>query len=229
MRFQCENGHVTCSFCCTKVMKECPFCSPLALRNRAIEKVIESVEVRCRNKKYGCEKTMSYNKRDEHEKTCLFTPCSCPLPDCNYKNEDFMLNWHFHTSHRNSATRFRFNNSMTVTLNANDEYLILQEEEGHQLFVLKNSADHLGNLLYLSLISCAGHNEYFYYDILAKSGESTHRFQSSTNNIQMPEDNHPSIGFMIIPSKLFGSKGQLELDICIWGHSASPPNLTMRA
>ncbi|PRQ22774.1 putative aminoacyltransferase, E1 ubiquitin-activating enzyme [Rosa chinensis] len=74
--FQCDqNGHTGGSLCCTKISNKCPSCScPIGSnRCRAIEKVVESSTCPCRNIKYGCNIPVTYNKKNEHEKTCMFT------------------------------------------------------------------------------------------------------------------------------------------------------------
>ncbi|KAL5745107.1 hypothetical protein ACOSP7_026253 [Xanthoceras sorbifolium] len=95
--FQCENGHVACSSCCSKLGNKCPSsCSPIGHnRCRAIEKVLESVKVICANSKYGCKETMSYSQRDDHEKTCRHAPCLCPLSDCCFVGSSSQLYQHF--------------------------------------------------------------------------------------------------------------------------------------
>ncbi|PQQ07984.1 putative E3 ubiquitin-protein ligase SINA-like 6 [Prunus yedoensis var. nudiflora] len=55
--FQCENGHIACSSCCTKSKNKCPSCSmPIGYnRCRAIEKILESIRISCQNIKHGCK------------------------------------------------------------------------------------------------------------------------------------------------------------------------------
>jgi len=48
-----------------------------------IEVVVDSVRMPCRNKEYGCNETVDYMNND-HEETCTYAPCSCPLLDCNF-------------------------------------------------------------------------------------------------------------------------------------------------
>ncbi|CAK9317994.1 unnamed protein product [Citrullus colocynthis] len=51
--FQCENGDVACSDCCSKNVEECPFCHKKIgdIRCRAIEAVLESLRGACQNSK----------------------------------------------------------------------------------------------------------------------------------------------------------------------------------
>ncbi|KAF8108235.1 hypothetical protein N665_0113s0024 [Sinapis alba] len=63
--FQCDNGHLACSVCCTKVRNICPSCTlPVGyIRCRAMEKVIETSRVSCPNAKYGCKEKMLYGSQ----------------------------------------------------------------------------------------------------------------------------------------------------------------------
>lgn len=72
LQFQCINGHLACSDCCAKIKRKCPTCgSPTVIvRNWPIEKVIELVQVNCKNAEYGCQQKMSFSKKRGHEKTC---------------------------------------------------------------------------------------------------------------------------------------------------------------
>lgn len=86
--FQCRNGHTACSACCkriTGVARGCPSCSrPLGvIRNLAIEKVIESLQVDCKHALHGCNTKLKYTNREEiesHEnESCVHRPVLCPL------------------------------------------------------------------------------------------------------------------------------------------------------
>jgi len=85
VKYQCRNGHSACSACCKKLIKGCPSCSqPVGvIRNVAIEKVIESLQVDCKHAPHGCNTKLKYNERDEieeHEnKHCEYRPMLCPV------------------------------------------------------------------------------------------------------------------------------------------------------
>ncbi|KAL1206998.1 E3 ubiquitin-protein ligase SINA-like 7 [Cardamine amara subsp. amara] len=82
----CDNGHVACSCCCPKLSNKCPACASSIgqIRCRAMESVLESIFVPCRNEKLGCTQNVSYVKESTHAKECYFSPCSCPVQDCDY-------------------------------------------------------------------------------------------------------------------------------------------------
>ncbi|KAF3969557.1 hypothetical protein CMV_006662 [Castanea mollissima] len=68
--------------------------------------VVDSVRVPCRNKEYGCNETVDYMNND-HEETCTYSPCSCPLQDCNFVGSSDQLSLHFSSRHWDSGRRFR--------------------------------------------------------------------------------------------------------------------------
>ncbi|KAI9162052.1 hypothetical protein LWI28_023334 [Acer negundo] len=222
--FQCENGHVACSFCCSKLRNKCPSCcSPIGYnRCRAIEKVLESVKVICKNSKYGCKETMSYSQRHDHEKTCQHAPCWCPLSDCGFVGTCSRLYQHFMDRHKSSAVQFRYNKVCHVALNINVEFLVLQEEIDGALFILHNRSEIIGNVISLSCIAPSQKGGCF-YDILARPGGSTVRFQSYTNSMESRINCPPLVqGSLLVPSSFFDSHGLLKLDLCIWRYGISP-------
>ncbi|XP_061352533.1 E3 ubiquitin-protein ligase SINA-like 5 [Gastrolobium bilobum] len=83
--FQCEKGHFACFTCCA-LGRECLECSSRIHYNRckAIEKVLESINISCLNAKYGCKETLSYSERNNHEKKCIYIPCLCPHKGCDF-------------------------------------------------------------------------------------------------------------------------------------------------
>ncbi|KAI8541914.1 hypothetical protein RHMOL_Rhmol08G0097600 [Rhododendron molle] len=72
--FQCQNGHLACSSCCSKLGNKCPSCSSLVgfYRCRGVEKILESVKIPCQNMKYGCKEMVFKCKRHDHEDNCIF-------------------------------------------------------------------------------------------------------------------------------------------------------------
>ncbi|TXG69982.1 hypothetical protein EZV62_004917 [Acer yangbiense] len=228
--FQCVNEHLTCSSCCRKLGNKCPFChSPIgSYRCRAIEKVLQSIQVTCENTRYGCTKTMSYRLKYIHEKFCNHAPCSCPLSssdNCHFVGSQEQLNKHFSDSHNNSAVQFQYNKVSHITLRINDKFLVLQEEIEGVLFILNNRSEKkLGNVISVSCIGPTWMSSHF-YDIVARSEETPLRFQCYADCIQNQMDKPPSIAFLLVPSKSFGCCGQLKLDLCIWRCGSSPPEL----
>ncbi|KAK1577041.1 hypothetical protein Q3G72_018591 [Acer saccharum] len=220
--FQCGNGHIACPSCIPKLKNKCPFCrSPIgSSRCWAIERVLESIKLTCRNTKYGCKATMSYSNKCVHEKTCIYTPCSCPISACQFVDSHDQLNKHFSESHKISPIKFQFNKYTNITLGINDKFLILQEEMCGVLLILNNSTEtSLGNIISVSCIGPTWRGGYI-YDIQVKpKGRSLSlRFHGYTKCIKKQAEKASSTGFCLVLSDSLRhshSSGQLKLDLRI--------------
>ncbi|XP_038893917.1 E3 ubiquitin-protein ligase SINA-like 10 [Benincasa hispida] len=215
--FQCENGHISCSSCCTKIQNKCPSCN-LAIGNircRAIEKVLESIKIPCRNAIYGCKMTMSLNEID-HETSCTHEPCFCPLDDCTFVGSAEKLSLHFSKKHKNTSKSFSYNARFTMCLNNGDSHRILQAENDSILFVLSYSFEIFGNAVTVNRIGPLSSERKFCYEIKAKTQGSVLCFQSIAKEIQGWSKVPPSKGWLLIPNEYFGSSTQTILEIRIW-------------
>ncbi|KAH7850699.1 hypothetical protein Vadar_001737 [Vaccinium darrowii] len=178
--FQCLNGHLACSSCCLKVRNKCPTCSSTIGHNRCrpIEKVIESVKTSCQYQKHGCaEMVFRCNKRD-HEDLCIYAPCSCPLPNCDFVGCSPKLSLHFSTTHSDCANRFWFDCRIPISLELQKKYFILQEEQEGTVFVLNNRVENLGNAINVCCITPSLPKREFSYDLLATNSGRSVKLQS---------------------------------------------------
>uniref|UniRef100_A0A0D3CZC2 RING-type E3 ubiquitin transferase n=1 Tax=Brassica oleracea var. oleracea TaxID=109376 RepID=A0A0D3CZC2_BRAOL len=105
--FQCDNGHIACSSCCTNLRNKCPSCTlPIgACRKRIMERVVEAVTVPCLNAKHGCTEKFSYGKELVHEKECSSSLCYCPARGCNYVGMCNDLYRHYFDKHSRESYR----------------------------------------------------------------------------------------------------------------------------
>ncbi|XP_050229439.1 E3 ubiquitin-protein ligase SINA-like 10 [Mercurialis annua] len=222
--FQCENGHLACSSCCNKIAHKCSVCTmPIGYnRCRAIEKVLESVKLPCQNLKYGCKELVLYSKIFDHDKVCNNVPCPCPLPSCKFVGSYRQLYQHFSRKHRNSAARFQFNATFSVSFTPNDKFLVLQEEEDNILFILKNTAEVLGNVITICRIGPPSLEQGCYYQLEARIEGSNIRFQSFTESIQKVDHDEHSDPYLIIPGSFIGVSRKISLDVCIRDHGCIP-------
>ncbi|KAG6720456.1 hypothetical protein I3842_03G063000 [Carya illinoinensis] len=218
--FQCENGHIACSSCCIRLLNKCPSCSwPIGYnRCRSIEKVLEAVKISCPNT--GCKEAVSYSKKNEHGKTCMYAPCSCPLSNCNFIDSYKQLYLHFSRKHPSSAVGFLYDCMFSISLNVDEKFIVLREQYDGVLFVLNNSIELLGNILAISCIGPCSSTRGFVYTLLARAHGDILRLQSSTKYIQQRVDDPPSTCFILIPSDFFVS-GQLKLDVRIQQNNAA--------
>ncbi|KAK9941926.1 hypothetical protein M0R45_007617 [Rubus argutus] len=222
--FQCDqNGHLACSSCCTKIENKCPSCScPIgSSRCWAIEKVVDSSTTSCQNNKYGCNTPLTYNKKNEHEKTCAYSPCcSCPYSGCKFVSSAKKLYHHYNNDHVDSAIEFVSDHKFLITLNKYDKFVVLREMDVGTLFILHNSVvrDDLGNVVSLSCIQ-PSFKEGFNYNLVVGHKESDSlKLRSVTQSIRSLQAYCRPPSFLLIPSEYFSldSSGQLEMDVFIY-------------
>jgi len=81
--FQCENGHLICKSCHSKVLV-CPLCRKLLGNNRSLvaERLLEVSSVSCSFTKHGCEAKLILGNLDNHVKECQFREAACPFSEC---------------------------------------------------------------------------------------------------------------------------------------------------
>uniref|UniRef100_A0A0E0LAX8 RING-type E3 ubiquitin transferase n=1 Tax=Oryza punctata TaxID=4537 RepID=A0A0E0LAX8_ORYPU len=110
--YQCQNGHVACFSCWSKLSNKCHICSRDAnfARNIALEKIVESIKSSCSYAKWGCCKFINYTQRGTHEEACLFAPSVCPISGCGYRGFTGRWSGHFLTSHSSDVMRFKNGN-----------------------------------------------------------------------------------------------------------------------
>ncbi|XP_010470535.1 PREDICTED: E3 ubiquitin-protein ligase SINA-like 2 isoform X2 [Camelina sativa] len=137
--FQCDNGHIACSSCCTKLRHTCPSCTfPIGInRCRIMEKIVKAIIVPCPNAKHGCTETFSYGKELAHEKKCSFVLCYCPALNCNYSGLYKNLYSHYAANHKDTDKRFRYGYSHHVYLDIETKISVLQEYADGPLVVVQ--------------------------------------------------------------------------------------------
>ncbi|KAI3761014.1 hypothetical protein L1987_51419 [Smallanthus sonchifolius] len=215
--FQCENGHIACSLCCTKVKRKCPSCCmPIGYnRCRAIEKVIESVKVSCKNAQYGCKKTMTYSNKTEHEQMCPHATCFCPHPSCTFAGSSKNMYLHFGIQHAASTTRFTYNTTFFVHVTPLQKHIFLQEQHESVIFILNHQGKEHGRVLNVDCVGPSTLKTAFEYQITARTMESTLSLQCAPE-IYTRWSEHPlKKNYLTVPSDFFGYSGALPLHLCI--------------
>ncbi|KZV42248.1 hypothetical protein F511_13347 [Dorcoceras hygrometricum] len=184
--YQCKNGHISCELCCLKMKNKCGSCSsPIGYnRCRAIEKVIESVTIACKNTQHGCGETLSYSKKHDHEETCIYSPCDCPYYLCTHVSISSSLYTHFATVHAHACRKFSFNKEFSIKVEPSQQYIFLQEENDNVLFVLDHTNDYLGSLFNVVCVAPTSSKRSFSYEISARDGaRSTVRVKTVAENM----------------------------------------------
>ncbi|KAJ3677215.1 hypothetical protein LUZ60_002939 [Juncus effusus] len=144
--YQCLNGHVACSPCWTKLHHKCHICTvEVSMRNIALEKVLESIQIPCSFIKSGCLKSFTYSEREEHEQNCRFRPSPCPVRNCTHKGISGDWLEHFERDHNFARINFHFNESFKVKINQLDPYLILIGPDNNILLLINKPVGKTGH------------------------------------------------------------------------------------
>jgi E3 ubiquitin-protein ligase SIAH1 len=212
---QCINGHIVCSNCYNKLQQICLKCSNCLIRCRAFENLLNSIQMFCPNKKYGCKERISYIRDMDHVEECIHVPCYCPVSSCDYVGSSEVLSNHFSYQHGDSRIKFSYGHSFIVSFKSNDKTTVLQEETDRKLFILNNRPVNLGNAVNISCIGPSYSDQHYHCDILARSQICTLKLESFVKNVQRVNLATLSSNFLLIPFEHFGSSELLNLEICI--------------
>nr|XP_043614366.1 E3 ubiquitin-protein ligase SINA-like 7 [Erigeron canadensis] len=215
--FQCENGHIACSLCCSKINRKCPSCCmPIGYnRCRAIEKVIESVRISCKNAQYGCKENMTYSKKNEHEIICPHAPCFCPHPSCPFTGSSKNLYLHFRVKHAASTTRFTYNTTFTLRVESNQKHVFLQEQHESVIFILNHEVREQGRAFNVDCVGPSTLKTSLEYHLTTKNDEATLSLQCAPQIYAKWSEHKPAKNYIIVPSDFSHCNGVLSLDVCI--------------
>nr|GEU91470.1 aminotransferase-like mobile domain-containing protein [Tanacetum cinerariifolium] len=215
--FQCENGHIACNSCCSKVKRICPSCCmPIGYnRCRAIEKVTESVQVSCKNVQYGCKETMAYYKKHEHEQMCPHVTCFCPHPSCPFAGSSRNLYHHFGIRHTASTTRFTYNTTFTLPVELNQKRILLQEQHESVIFILNHEVKQHGRSFNVDCVGPDTLKTSFEYQLIAKNMETSLSVQSVPEIYSKWSEHTLKKSYLTVPSDFLGYSGILSLHVCI--------------
>lgn len=167
----------------------------------------------CPNRKYGCRvKLISYTKKRMHEEECIHKPCYCPFSGCDFVESSKVLSDHLSHKHGDFLIKFCYGKSFVVSLNSNDETIVLQEENDGKQFILNNSTTHLGNAINICSFGPNAYWSEYSYDILATSQKCKLKLHSIVKSVQRVTLENLSSELIVIP---FGSSEYLKLEICI--------------
>ncbi|KAL1819292.1 hypothetical protein ACET3Z_014161 [Daucus carota] len=223
--YQCDNGHLSCSTCCRALKKTtCPSCSlPIGQnQNLAVEKVLKSVKISCKNITYGCKETIRYDKKSEHERSmCIHQPCSCPHHGCEFLASSKILYLHYYEKHLDSAINFNYNSFFTVPIKKGVKNVILQESVDKTLFVLNYGVESIGNSANITCIAPDSFKKGFSYELVASKGDNNVKLESFTKSIQRCPSLQLSCfllhfsAFLLVPSYFLDSSGGHNFQVCI--------------
>lgn len=129
---QCQNGHLACSACCKKLTKGCPSClKPIGvIRNRAIEKILETLKVSCAHVAHGCNEMLKLNTRKLHESSCKYIPLECPINTCNYRGPRCIFSVHFSQNHNTKTVHIKeWGEAESFIIGNLERYIILEAKD----------------------------------------------------------------------------------------------------
>ncbi|KAF8666358.1 hypothetical protein HU200_053460 [Digitaria exilis] len=203
--YQCQNGHVACFSCWSRLTNKCHICSLEAdfARNIALEKVVESVKSSCSYAKWGCSKLVSYSLRNAHEESCLFAPLLCPIPGCEYRGFTGWWSGHFITNHNtNDSLRFSYGQCFEVSLETSLPFLVLLAEDDHLFILLNKNVMPFGHALSVGCLRTGNLNWNFLYEMRATSDGNTGnslQLKASVTNTRDWRGLHPTEAFLLVP------------------------------
>ncbi|CAI9272400.1 unnamed protein product [Lactuca saligna] len=218
--YQCQNGHIACSCCCTKSNHKCPSCClPIGFnRCRAMEKLVNSITVDCENKEYGCTEPLIYHMKAQHEQVCSHTLCFCPLSSCRFTGSYVNLYVHFRTHHSSSATSFIFNTTFNIDVRIGQKYVILQEQNERVIFILNHDIQGHGRVFN---VDCVGPNVFrtaFAYKLSVRCSETCFSIKSVPEVSGKWEQHTPNKNYLIIPSEIlrFTIELRIKKSFLVW-------------
>ncbi|KAG2321526.1 hypothetical protein Bca52824_014739 [Brassica carinata] len=220
--FQCDNGHIACSSCCTNLRNRCPSCTlPIGVyRNRMMERIVQAIIVPCPNAKHGCTDQFSYGKELAHEKECIFALCYCPAPDCNYSGLCNDLYRHYHANHHGSWESFSCTYEGQAWMHISDKILVLQEGRDGPLVAIQCFEEEQGVYVTVNCItSCAPGVSEFSFKLSYSPYGAPDRSMSfglrKMNRIQKVSFETPDKDFMFVPRYFQNGVTSLKMNICI--------------
>lgn len=81
--YQCQNGHLVCQGCFTKIT-HCPTCrvpiSDPSIRNLQLDRLASTFQFPCKYNFNGCQWNSYWFKKRDHEDNCDYISYSCPCP-----------------------------------------------------------------------------------------------------------------------------------------------------
>ncbi|KAJ0962748.1 hypothetical protein J5N97_027870 [Dioscorea zingiberensis] len=216
---QCQNGHAVCSPCCISLFGKCPVCSQGIglIRCLALERIIESVQIRCINARYGCNTTLSYLHQDTHHKICDYRPCTCPISPCGFKGSSKSLSHHFQRNHINSAVKFRYDYCFYVTFNRTENpFVVLVGPDGRLFLLLNNNDTTRGSALSIICISSCNEKSNFQYELSVgvPMTQTTLKLKASVESTTEWKGVYPTDIFLFVPID-FRSPNRIFVDVSI--------------
>lgn len=150
--YQCENGHIACASCSKLTKSVCPSCKrPTgSIRCLALEKLIESLKVKCKFAAVGCSEMVRFSEKGDHERICSFAPLSCPFPECsNFHAKYELLQEHVKSAHPENWDVLPDHGDVKFLMRPTDTFHLIFDSRAYILVHRRTSI--VGDMCYLTL------------------------------------------------------------------------------
>ncbi|KAG0609549.1 hypothetical protein M758_8G193300 [Ceratodon purpureus] len=150
--YQCENGHIACASCSKLTKHVCPSCKKPtgSIRCLALEKLIESLKVKCKFAVVGCTEMVKFSDKGYHERICSFAPLSCPFPECNnFQGKYELLQEHVKYTHPEDWDVLLHQAAVIFVMGPTDRFHLLFDNG--ICFVVNRRKSSVGDMCYLTL------------------------------------------------------------------------------
>lgn len=151
----------------------------------------------------------------EHQQSCTYEPCHCPLPGCGFDGSCRDLYLHFAGMHSASAIRFTFDSSFPVHIGANTKYKFLQEAGDHTLFILNYGVDALGNVADVICVGSRSVQNEYSYDLEAGNVQRSARVTSVTQSLPRWTGGLAPKPILVVTKDLIDSPWDHKIQVCI--------------
>lgn len=217
---------------------KCPSCSCLmgtgsSSRCLAVEKILESIRITCPYAPNGCRESFNYAEFQRHKASCMYSPCCCPVSDCNFEGSLERLSSHCNTMHRESIIQVELNSPMTISLDRDKPITILHGNNsdyvGAVYILHNNNSKSVGGCFITLTAIYPGIQEGVKYKLIAKCRDSSLQLKASIVSTKHWTGVSPSKDFLLVPHDFFDTTGLLNLNLLItWSDwvsssSSSPP------
>lgn len=208
--YQCENGHVACASCSKLTKNVCPSCKQPtgSIRCLALEKLIESLKVKCKYYSLGCSEMVKFSDKCYHERICSWEPLACPFPECSFQGQYNFFQEHVKLRHGDNWAPLVPETDVSFFMKPTDRYYMLFDKGIY--FMVHRRKSSLGDMCYLSLpkvlSACYGTGTSFHYKMEIKTvsnvdGATLSSFKVDAHccNEDSKASSIPKDGFLIVP------------------------------
>jgi hypothetical protein len=109
-----------------------------SMRNRTVERILESLQVACKNAPHGCKELFKLTSaRNKHVKDeCEYRPFTCPVKGCGHKGSTRTMPQHLTERHKLRIVEFTEQcETLRIRLHPSEDYVMVKSAK-QELFLL---------------------------------------------------------------------------------------------